>query len=484
MKRYFILLCIACFFLNAKAQYKEKYVEDFLEVAKKIENSECQFYKDNGALKWGWLDKKTNKLNGLCYIQYNYFKSEYGFYNQDKRSGYGAYRDGRVDITGFWTDNEVDGHVLMRYYVDNDFRRHTFYQGYLTNNQPIGFTALGMKGPFEADYHIRPQSGFIREDGSFVLFKDSLVNAYVSKEQPDFVEEVVSKPFYGKNYHGGLVNGNPNGYSLFLHEPNADECNFEFGYAVNDKIRYLQAVKIEPNGYGGNYIRNLKFTYEKYELDAENYNINEFILVKPDWEKIEHSYLDGKTRDSKIFFSTEKKFHQYKTTGLSGMDGYELLNSIEMICLVLWEKGKMKEFWCMDSDGDYGHFVITRTSPTKVPVHHAIGFYINKKKVYKEAKTRIFMKPGQSQYDVFVDALGAVYTEPTTGDKIIGGARSMYDKVFKFNRTQTPPQYPDWEFWEINYGSVSDRGYDATSALQEAEKKFKIQKAARMIEEE
>ena len=40
----------------------------------------------------------------------------------------------------------------------------------------------------------------------------------------------------------------------------------------------------------------------------------------------------------------------------------------------------------------------------------------------------------------------------------------------KFNRTQTPPQYPEWEFGEINYGSMANRGYDATSALQEAER--------------
>jgi len=40
----------------------------------------------------------------------------------------------------------------------------------------------------------------------------------------------------------------------------------------------------------------------------------------------------------------------------------------------------------------------------------------------------------------------------------------------KFNRTQTPPQYPEWEFWEINYGPMANRGYDATSALQEAER--------------
>ncbi len=40
----------------------------------------------------------------------------------------------------------------------------------------------------------------------------------------------------------------------------------------------------------------------------------------------------------------------------------------------------------------------------------------------------------------------------------------------KFNRTQTPPQYPEWEFGEMNYGSMVDRGYDATSALQEAER--------------
>ena len=25
----------------------------------------------------------------------------------------------------------------------------------------------------------------------------------------------------------------------------------------------------------------------------------------------------------------------------------------------------------------------------------------------------------------------------------------------QFNRTQTPPQYPEWEFWEINYGSMA-----------------------------
>ena len=492
MKKIIISLIALCFVLHIKAQYNEEYIKDFLNVANKIENSECRYIRNNGVLKRGWVDRNTNELNGPCYVDCGYYKSKDGFFYKNKLSGYGTYVDTNVNIKGFWHNDEIDGYVYIKYYIEKFKHRQAYYYGYWKNGEPIGLATFGVIGSFESNYLTIPESGFIKSDGSFVAFKDSLVMAYAKQKQPNFVKEVIARPMHGRDYYGGYSNGKLNGYGLFVFETkdmleSGIESNYETGFSVNDSIRFLQAVRTEMNDpynrYGeSKYLVNRKYHYEKFETNSQNIYINEFIEIHPEFKKYEHTLIDEKTGGADVFYGKENRFHQYKTSRFNVKDGYELLHYVSNVSLVLWKNGEMKEFWCMDGSGGYVHVIVdNKRINGKTTFYHGTGIYVTDNKLYNGVKCRINMSSDNTQYEVFADVLNSTSYKNLTNGELINAekianvtnkAKGIIDKFYKFDYNHEAPNYPDWEYWVMNYSTQLNRGFDMSVPIKEAESRF------------